>query len=103
MANTSAPTTTTMIQRKLASLRSCLTDGCSMRPSGWRIVSSAMLSLPFARRRLLVQATQVNGLGLVLVGPRQQGVALQLVEEIRQPQSADGQRRQKVHPVLVQG
>src|SRR5207237_4317704 len=97
-----AATTVPRIQRKVASVGSWRTEGCSMRPSGWRI-SSAMAGPLCLDCALQVELEKVGGAFLIGVVARKDWVPFQVPDEIRQPQPAHSKGGDEVHPVFRQG
>src|SRR4051812_21229856 len=98
---TPAPRRTYRMARMLTSLRSCCTVGWRGWPSECAR-GSVIVDLPLPGRLLEVELVEVGGALAVGVVQRQQRAALELPEEVRQPQPAQAQRRQEVHPVLAQ-
>src|SRR5256885_1226471 len=91
--------TTIRMPRMLTSLCSNWTVGFCMLPwSSW--TGSTMRHLLGAYSSLGVALAQMESLGLILRTPWYQRPALQFPKEIREPESAEGQGHEEIHPVL---
>src|SRR5579871_4482391 len=108
-----AVTKTNKKPRKLTSLGSYRTEEFSRRPSGWAAAGrsgtagggaggagrSTMAKRLLKGLFLLVQVPQANRLVPARVAAGHQRPAAEFPQEIGQPQPADCQRREEVHPV----